>query len=209
MVRIICLILLLFLIDMRDKYGSEIKRIETHYINVKKGLDINFPKPFIESLDKEYPLNSDKILNVNYIDQTFGDTIKDSIIINQIHKIMSLLTNTAKLVILEKKIEVHFLGNICFLEGVTTKLLLIKQKEKSDYRHKIVLGLNIVDMRLTSIIKLSETIGYLGFGDLVYTQYCKNYFKIIHGLPSDITGKIDPKSVKVHKVKMRKNGMLF
>ena len=210
MVRTVLFILSMSVIGSSlAKVKENLKKKDKHYINLldKEEFLLSFS---LEDYDyKSLHLKSDSVLNVNFFKQPQGNEIEDTVFLNQICDILQVLISPVEDFSKPQKIEAHYMGDAFFKKTIVTKLIFINLNEEEDYRHDVLLGLNICNKKVVSIIKLSEYVDVIGFGDLTYSSFKNGVFIITHALPTDIVVDEYSKSKpKRHKVKIRNNGKL-
>lgn len=176
------------------------------YINIKANTCAGFPANFIQAKHTGHLVSKEGLINVNKVHQMPGDTRSDSTLIDCALQLVSLLVDSGPFPFSKHNIEVQYLGDTSFKPTVTTTLLFVNLRGSEDYEHQLILGLNLVNKRLISVIKFSEKKGYPGFSNLTYTKLTGDLFKIIYALPGDITGKIDSDQLISRDVKLRANG---
>lgn len=180
-------------------------KICTPFINLEDRKDIDISSEFIDKNSDYVPVFGDNYLNVNYVKVKQGSKLTDTVLIKEFLKAVVTIVCFDKSLFVEKVI-VNYLGDIQFIQSISTKLLLFEINQDVENRHSILLGVNVFEKKAISIINLSEAIVNMGFGSLFYSNYNKNTFTLIIAPPSDIAGKIKEKRKKGVKIKMLYNG---
>lgn len=178
------------------------------FFNVTGNTFIDISSDFI-GLKKPCEFLTDKDINVTLFDGSEGERIEDTILLREIFKTLPILVPSKKSLI-DEKTEVYYMGDIPLQPSINSKIifLILKDEKQERHIHKVVIGLNVNEERVVSVIKLSEKLELMGFGSLCYSQYNKGVFKLITTLPSDLTGKIKRKQGKARRIRMRNNGEL-
>jgi len=207
MVKIICLCFSLFIgMYLFGQNTENENKSGKHFFNLTESVghdapfDFNVPNKPYKSLNVNY-------VNVNLVDTSQGEKIDDKILLKEIYNALNILVPSYKYSIGDKA-EVFYLGDVHFKSSVITKLVYVSINEGNEYRLRVLLGLNTFDNKVVSIIKLSESVRIIGFGNLFYSQYKNGMFKLITSMPSDVTGKIKNSRRKIRKIRMRNKGQL-
>jgi len=106
--------------------------------------------------------------------------------------------------------SIYSMGEIKLREHVLTKLFYIEVKDKANSRElKLLMGVNMVNRQVVSIIELSRNLLLLGFSNYTYSIWHKNKFKIVNPIASDVTGPgIKHAHPDAYTVKMEDDGRL-
>lgn len=205
MVRLIFFTLILTSgIDLLGQSQGPTNHPSPYYINLEKAAWFNLPTE-LTTAQKSYVPAESGIINVNVLEKFQSDRIETPLFEKKILEILKVLFQN-KDSLIHDDAEVFYMGSYQFKPLVNTELFVIDIKDK-EYWLRTVLGLNEVDGRIVSAMKIAYSVRIIGFSSVVYSHFDRGVFKMLSLVASDVVGRNNRPTV-VEKIKIRKNGTL-
>lgn len=205
MVKLSCICLLfctlLFHNPVREKQVGV-----KYFVNVEKEDSINSIADLLKKYDRLFIIKSGTI-KMNSVKDT-SIFVKDISLTEQIsRKIQTLANASGKFKFDEKKY--YFIGDVSLRKDIGTKLFYVNYKTKdADVVYEWIIGLNLKNSQITSVVKFCESSLIIGWFDGIYTQFSQNCFDIVKYTPDIIVKNKTQKDVRLKKLKLKSDGKI-
>ncbi|MFA6060624.1 MAG: hypothetical protein WC756_20675 [Taibaiella sp.] len=201
--------LLLIIVTTSLSSFKQGKRDYVHFLNLNN-VDTIVQNKLIAFKVIPEEVNDNKTFSVTRHDLSHKEKIEDLNVIEMVRGLMVKFKYDPMLFQKSNSFSMYSLGEMKLNVHTVTKLLYVEARDlANDKVLKIILGINMVDNRIVSVIELSRNLRLAGWSSYTYSTWSKNKFKIIYAVPTCVIGsKIRRSPLDSYTVKMKNDGKL-